>query len=152
MHAPTSNNQSLTREIISSNQCFSPVPTSNLQVEEEPKVEDQAQQEIEAADAKGKEGEEVEQVMPQVTTEMISADEENNVGEEGTVKESSSGQTNSVQSKETEDVLVDEMSKLTSLAPTSSPTRTSSPVRTSSPSRSSSPVKVNNLPGDDAVV
>merc|ERR550532_3945929 len=41
--APVSNNQSLARETISNNQSFDPVPTSSLQVGEEPNVEDQAQ-------------------------------------------------------------------------------------------------------------
>merc|ERR550532_2472270 len=83
---PVSNNQSLARETISNNQSFDPVPTSSLQVGEEPNVEDQAQQETEAEEDKGKERETVEEVPP-VNTEVISADAENKVDEEETEKE-----------------------------------------------------------------
>ena len=142
-HISISNNQSLVRETISNNQSFHPVPTSSLQVGEELK-------EIEAEDDQGKERETVEEVVP-VNTEVISADAQNNVGEEETVKESSSSETVGVQSKEAEDIPA-EMSKPASSAPTSSPARTSSPTRSSSPSRSSSPLKMTNLPADDTVV
>merc|ERR1719507_207337 len=101
-HISISNNQSLVRETISSNQSFHPVPTSSLQVGEEPKVEDQAQQETEAEEDQWKERETVGEVAPPVSKEVISA--ENNVGEEKTVKEDSSSETVGVSSKEAEDV------------------------------------------------
>ena len=149
---PILNNQSLAQPPISNNQSLVQVPTSSLQAREESKIEDQRQHEIEAEDDKGKGRETVKEVVAPVNKEVISVDAENYVIEEKTVKESSSGAADSVQSKETE------MSKPASSAPTSSPTktssptRTSSPVRTSSPARSSSPSKMTNLPSDDTVV
>merc|ERR1719300_202647 len=97
--APILNNQSLAQVTISNKQSFPPVPTFSLQVGEESKVEDQGQQEIGAEGEKGRERETLGEVMVPVNKEVISADAIT-VGEGKTAKESSCGETVSVQSKE----------------------------------------------------
>ena len=79
-------------------------------MEEEPKVQDQAQQETGGEDPKEKERE----ILGGVSEKKISANAEIYVCEEKPVKESSRGETDGVQSGEVTGVTAGETSKLVS--------------------------------------